>query len=297
MKFSLQVREVTPAALQPSVRQAEDAGFDAVHVSDHPGVSASPFVVLASIAAMTTHIRLGTYVLNTGVHHPVDVANAVITLDVVSGGRAVLGLGAGHTPAEWTSRGLKAPTPAARVDRLEAFVEIVQALIRGETVTTDADSVIPVQDAVIVEPRPLQASIPLLIGGNGGRVLSLASRVADMVSVTGLGATTSDGHRHLPMWTQAEIDRSFARIESSSTVKRDVLVQHLEITNNRASSLQTFATMAQVDVDLLDDIPFVLVGTRDHILDQMERNRTRWGIESYTVRESGLEAAEQLIAS
>ena len=103
-------------------RKAEKARFEAFLVADHPGVTASPFVALATAAAATSKITLGTYVVNAGVRDPLQIATDVATLDVVSGGRAQLGIGAGHTPAEWTMTGAPYPSPRAdhAPDRIRA---------------------------------------------------------------------------------------------------------------------------------------------------------------------------------
>lgn len=82
----------------------EGAAFDGLYVSDHPGTGPAPFVALAAAVAVTERIQLGTCVLNAGVWDPVALASEVATLDVVSGGRAVLGVGAGHTPESGSPR-------------------------------------------------------------------------------------------------------------------------------------------------------------------------------------------------
>ncbi|MDP1807252.1 MAG: LLM class flavin-dependent oxidoreductase, partial [Acidimicrobiales bacterium] len=102
----------------------EAAGFAGLYVSDHPGSGPAPFVALAAAAAVTERIQLGTCVLNAGVWEPMRLATEVATLDVVSGGRAVLGVGAGHTPSEWTSTGRPYPLAAERVDRMEELVTL-----------------------------------------------------------------------------------------------------------------------------------------------------------------------------
>jgi alkanesulfonate monooxygenase SsuD/methylene tetrahydromethanopterin reductase-like flavin-dependent oxidoreductase (luciferase family) len=98
--------------------KVEALGFDALYVADHPGVSASPFAALAAAASATSTLKLGTYVCNTGVREPVAIASDAATLDVISNGRLILGLGAGHTPAEWTMNGSDYPSARARVGRL-----------------------------------------------------------------------------------------------------------------------------------------------------------------------------------
>ncbi|WP_418607684.1 LLM class flavin-dependent oxidoreductase [Georgenia sp. SUBG003] len=85
-------------------REVEARGFDALTTADHPGSIASPFVALAAAGAVTSRIGLGSYVTNGGVREPQHVAADVATLDVVSGGRARLGLGAGHTPGRVAGR-------------------------------------------------------------------------------------------------------------------------------------------------------------------------------------------------
>ncbi len=101
-----------PRAFVALARKAEDIGCRAVYVADHPGATADPFASLAALAGATT-LRLGTYVLNAGVRDPLTIASAAATLDVLSGGRVVLGLGAGHTPAEWAMLGREPPSAAA----------------------------------------------------------------------------------------------------------------------------------------------------------------------------------------
>jgi hypothetical protein len=114
--FSLQALPDDAAGWLDLARRAEEIGFEALYVADHPGSCAAPFVALAAAAAVTSRLRLGSYVANAGVREPILLAADVATLDVVSGGRAVLGLGAGHTPAEWAAVGKVRPGVRARID-------------------------------------------------------------------------------------------------------------------------------------------------------------------------------------
>src|SRR5207248_5767674 len=93
-------------------------------------------------AAVTSKVRLATAVVNAGVWDPVALAAAVATLDVISDGRAVLGVGTGHTPTEWTTVGLTYPRPAERVERLVEVVDAVRQLLAGETVTVEGQHVV-----------------------------------------------------------------------------------------------------------------------------------------------------------
>jgi probable F420-dependent oxidoreductase len=296
--FNVQIGTKPVSDLRNLARKAEDHGISAILVADHPGHTASAFATLSYLAAITNTIQLGTYVLNTAVRHPIDVANDLLTLDMLSNGRAIAGLGAGHTPLEWTSRGLKYPSAGERVTQFIHFVEQLQPLLRGEVVTCPPErpSGRPVCDhAEIVDPRPTRPNIPLLIGGNGRRVLALAGRVADIVGFTGLGKTLADGHRHEAMWNPEEVDASVRCIGTERTPIRDSLVQCLEITNNRNSTLERFAKLADVEVAALTNNPFILVGTRSDISEQMISNYERWGITNYTIRDSSIDDAITLL--
>ena len=117
--------------------EVERRGFDGLYVGDHPGSGPAPFVALAAAAAATERIKVGTCVLNAGMWDPVALANEVATLDLVSDGRAVLGVGAGHTPDEWTSTGRPYPSPGERVERMVELIEATRALLRVSPCRTE----------------------------------------------------------------------------------------------------------------------------------------------------------------
>ncbi|MCI0384333.1 LLM class flavin-dependent oxidoreductase [Streptomyces sp. CNQ085] len=122
-------------------RHCETAGFDALLVPDHPGAAASPFVALAAAAPVTERIGLGPCVANAGVREPLLLASDIATLDVVSGGRARMALGAGHTPAEWAMVGSRRPDVAGRVRRFTAVAEPGVDLRMGTPGKTCAENV------------------------------------------------------------------------------------------------------------------------------------------------------------
>jgi len=199
------------------VAEVERSGFDGLYVSDHPGSGPAPFVALAAAAAVTERIQLGTCVLNAGVWDPIALAGEVATLDVVSGGRAVLGVGAGHTPQEWIARGRPFPTPGERVDRMMELVGATQALLRGESVSQQGGHFTLV-DATLAHPQPVGDRVPLMVGGNGTRVLRFAAQHAEIVGVTGLARTLPDGHRHEVDWSRSGLARIVETVRSAAEV-------------------------------------------------------------------------------
>ena len=177
--------------LAGAARAAEDAGFDAISVPDHvydPGGPAFPmfeaYTVLGALAAVTSSATLLTLASPVTFREPGLLAKAVTTLDVISGGRAVLSVGVGWDAAEHEAYGIEFPAPGERFDRLAEELAICRALFRDEQATFTG-TYYAVRDAYN-SPRPVRGSIPVLVAGNGEkRTLALAARYADACNVYG----------------------------------------------------------------------------------------------------------------
>ena len=172
---------------------AEQAGFDSVFVMDHfyqlpmlgPSDNAmlEAYTLLGALAARTTTARLGTLVTGVTYRNPAELAKEITTLDVISKGRAVLGIGAAWHDVEHQALGFDFPPVGERMDRLEEAVQICQAMFRGERPTFDG-RYYRVKDA-INSPLPVQRHVPLMIGGTGEkRTLKIAAQYADAVNLT-----------------------------------------------------------------------------------------------------------------
>ncbi|HEX2755651.1 MAG TPA: LLM class flavin-dependent oxidoreductase [Candidatus Limnocylindrales bacterium] len=167
---------------------AEVVGFDAVWISDHVGFGdpASPepgrwsgawdcWTLLAALAAVTTRVHLGTYVLCTAFRNPALLAKMAETLDEVSGGRVILGLGAGWNEIEFSSYGYPY---AERFGRFEDSLRIIAAMLRTGRATYNGRWE-RAADARI-EPRgPRAAGLPIMVGAGGPRMLRLTAELAD----------------------------------------------------------------------------------------------------------------------
>lgn len=290
--FALQAVPIDATEWPDTARRAEAAGFDTLLLPDHPGACASPFVALAAAAAVTSTIRLGSYVSNAGVREPMLLATDVATLDVLSGGRALLGIGAGHTPAEWAAVGRTRPDVADRVRRCVAVAEATVALLAGSEVTVDSD-VLRMTGARLTAPRPVQDRVPLLVGGGNTRLLDWAGRHADIVGLSGLGRTLPDGHRHTARWRLTEID---AQVALTGGRTLEALVQHFAVTDDPAGALAEAAGSTGLTVDELRATPFVLVGTVDEIAGAIRDHERRWGITRYALRRPALDLIEPVLA-
>ncbi|MEU7907051.1 LLM class flavin-dependent oxidoreductase [Actinoplanes sp. NPDC049118] len=292
--FALQAQPTDAADWLDLARRAEAAGFDTLSAADHPGSCASPFVALAAAAAVTTRIRLGSYVSNAAVREPILLASDVATLDVVSGGRAMLGLGAGHTPAEWDAVGRNRPDVRGRVARCIAVAEATMALLAGEKVTAGTPE-LTMFAAELTKPRPVQERIPLTVGTANSRLLRWAGEHADTVGLTGFGRTLADGHRHEARWRLSDVDAQVQLARDGGDATLEALVQQVEITDDAGAALAEHAVELGMSETELQAVPFVLVGTADEIVAAVRSHRERWGITRYAVRRPALEALASLL--
>jgi probable F420-dependent oxidoreductase len=186
MRIGIQLPEVEREVRWPEylamARAADEGGFDSIRVGDHLLYRGDgrpergpweAWTLLAALAAATERVRLGPLVACAGFHPPGLIAKMAATIDEVSGGRFVLGLGAGWSEAEFGAFGIPYDH---RVSRFEEAFAIVRGLLAGERVTL-AGRFWQADDAVLL-PRPARR-VPLMIGSNGPRVLGIALPHAD----------------------------------------------------------------------------------------------------------------------
>jgi len=197
---------ITPDALLDTARRAEAAGFSTLLVRDHfieePfGHQLAPFTALASVAAVTSTLRVGTLVLANDYRHPVIVAKEMATLDYLSGGRVELGMGAGFSVPEYQQAGLLLHSAGTRIDRLQESLRIITGLWTDEPCTFHGQHY--TIDSLNGYPKPMQGPRPpLLVAGGGRRILSMAAREADIVGLLSApivnGLITDDPTPRLP---------------------------------------------------------------------------------------------------
>jgi probable F420-dependent oxidoreductase len=282
-------------------RRCESVRCRALLVGDHPGSGPSPFVALAAAASVTSTLRLGSYVINAGVHDPLLLAGDVATLDVVSDGRAELGIGAGHTPAEWAMTGRTRPPPAGRIEHLIWMTTVVGDLLAGRSVPADAAG--GLIDAQLTGPRPVQHPVPVLVGGANPALLRWGGGHAEAVGLSGLGRTLADGHTHTVSWSAAQLDTQVGLVRHAAaqagmrTPALEVLVQHVEITDDRHQAARPFAAKQELAVDDVLAVPYMLIGSVGQIIEQLHTARARWGITRWVVRVDALDEAEQILAA
>lgn len=175
------------------VRHAESSGWGGIYYADHfmpnaedtSGPTSECWTTLAGIAAAVPRVRIGALVTGNTYRHPAVLAKMVANVDNISGGRAVLGLGAGWQENEHRAYGLEFSTLGGRMRRLEEACQVVKGLFSNDK-TTFEGKYYQLKDAPLA-PKPVQATLPLLIGGGGEKkTLLITAKYADEWNVWGL---------------------------------------------------------------------------------------------------------------
>src|SRR5215467_2077357 len=162
-------------------KQAEELGYASFLASDHVYWEFSPIAALQAAASATTTLRIGSHVFSNDFWHPVQLAREAATLDVLSGGRFELGIGAGYFAGEYAQAGIPFASAQERIARLEEAVQVITGLFRDEPLTFSGHYY---TIGGLRLPPPLQRPHPpLYMGGGGKLMLSAAARHADIVGI------------------------------------------------------------------------------------------------------------------
>jgi len=224
MKFSFWPRNsLAPDELLETVRTVEQTGWYGVWLADHympdtgdetpaRGDAYECWALLPAMAAITDRVRIGTLVSPTSVHHPAVLAKRATTIDRLSGGRMVLGLGAGWQINEHHAYGIELEPPGKRVSRFEEAIQIVRLMLSQDS-TTFHGACYDITDAPC-DPKPVQSPLPLLVGTRSPRMQRIAARYADEWNTWGAPDYAADRRRAL-LEACAQAGRDPATIRTS----------------------------------------------------------------------------------
>ncbi len=268
-------------------RRVETLGYATLVIPDNLQYTLAALPALAVAAAATRTLRVGTYVLANDYRNPVMLAKEAATLDLLSGGRFELGIGAGRPTAAAESGMLGIPfaTGGVRLARLAESLAIIKPLLAGQ----HASATGPHYAAADAEISPLptqQPQLPILVAGSGPRLLALAAREADIVAL-GVGPETSEAimAEKIALLREAAGER-FAQLEINI---------NLMMVGERMP--RWIAAQFGADAGQLarsGAVP-VLVGTTDEMCDTLERRRETLGISYIVVSDELMDALAPVV--
>ena len=302
--YGTPVSDLFPTVIAQA-REAEDAGFDAVFVMDHfyqlPGIGSpdqpmlESYSALSALATATSRVQLSALVTGNTYRNPTHLAKAVTTLDIVSGGRAVLGIGAGWYELEHQQLGFEFGTFSDRFERLEEALSFIAPMLHGERPTVDGHWYHT--ESAMNEPR-MRNDLPILIGGSGEKkTFGLTARYASHLNII---CDPADLPRKLAALDArcAEVGRDRSEIETSFLASA---VVGSDRESAMAGLIDTMRTRG-MDVDALDPARRAALesrsfaGTPEEIAAQIKARVLDQGIDGIVVNIMGNGHVEGVVA-
>jgi len=320
MDFGLQLAGLPAADIMALARKADELGVSSLYVPDHwayeqrgggglddKAPAWEAMTLLGAIAAATTKVRIGALVLCNLFRHPGTTASATTTLDHLSGGRAILGIGSGWTKLEFDMMGADFPDIKPRLRMLDESVRVIKQLWANPSTTFDGEFY-HLRDAISV-PKPVQKPHPpIMLGGSGKGLLRIAAREADIVNVisdAGRAGTilpaevaklTDEAFRGKLDFVRAEAKaagRDPSAITLSSAIFIPMLADTPEAARDFATGLGGFFGLPEPEVRRM---PMVLIGTAEECTAELRRRAKEWGVTHYILSGFGKPAAAERIA-
>jgi probable F420-dependent oxidoreductase len=272
--------------LADTAREAEGLGYSTLFVPDHFDEGFGPIAAMATAAAVTSTLNVGSLVLDCDFRHPAVLARELASIDLLSGGRLEVGLGAGWKRLDYERSGIPMDAPKVRVDRMIEHTRVLKALFASEPVTFHGEHYdITGLDGTPKPARP--GGPPILIGGGARRVLRFAGAEADIVGVNASihsgEIDTAAAHDALP----SRVDEKVTWVRDGAGARYDDLELNAwlavaDVTDDTAALADGLAAVFAADPKDVLASPLTLVGSVDEIVDRVQERRERWGY-SYTV--------------
>jgi probable F420-dependent oxidoreductase len=313
-RFGVQSFSATSAAdWRDKARRAEELGYAVFSLADHfigPGpaqertnhppqeLAAVPAIAVAAEA--TTRLRVGCRVFCIDYHHPVMLAKEAATLDLLSEGRVEIGLGAGWLAGEYAAANIPFERAGLRISRLGETVALMKALMADGQVSFEGEHYRV--EGFEGRPKPVQRPHPpIMIGGGGERVLSLAGRQADIVSFNfnnrsgmigpdGVQSSTAERTAQKVEWVRKAAGERFAELELE-------IGAYFTAVGDHAQAMATgMAGVFGLEVEAMQEHPHALFGTVDSICDTLLQRRGLYGISYVTVNDINMQEFAPVVA-
>jgi probable F420-dependent oxidoreductase len=285
------------AELTQTAKRAEAMGYSALVLPDHLVDQHAPIPVLAAVAAVTERLRIGTFVFNAGLRHPAVLAQDLASLDVLSGGRLEIGIGAGWNRPEHDAIGVPFGSAAERVGRLDEAIAVLKGCFGDGPFSFSGEHfTITEHDGL---PKPVQRPHPpLFVGGGGRRVLTIAARQAQIV---GLAPRLLPGDHRPPRpdprsFTAAATEEKIGWIRAAAGDRFGELELNcypsggpVAITNDARGEASRCADRLyqqsgmEISVAEVLESPHVFIGSIDSLTEKVVSLRERFGISSIMV--------------
>lgn len=286
-RFGIQEHRASSAKeWRDKARLVESLGYSTLNLPDHFGDQLGPIAALMSAADATTTLRVGSLVFDNDYRHPVVLAKEAATLDLLSDGRLDFGLGAGWLASDYEQAGIPYDPPGLRIERMTEALTIIKSFFAGGSVSFSGKHYkidgLEASPSAVQKPHP-----PIVLGGGGRRMLRLAAKEADIVSVN-YKLDEGKVNRKLVRTGFAEAtDEKLAWIKEAagdrlSEIELSVTIFVANVTDDRDVVAGAMAAGLGAEPTEVLEMPHFLIGTIEQIVEDLVARRERFGI-SYIV--------------
>ncbi len=299
-RFGVQGRTTGPREPWLSmVRKVEALGFSSYLALDHFVRGLDPVASLMAAAMATENLRVGSFVFDNDFRHPALLAKAAASLDVLSGGRLELGIGAGWLREEYDQTGIPFDPAGIRIERMTEAVRLIKQIFAKEHPVTFAGNYYTVTD-LICPPKPVQyPHPPIIIGGGSKKILSVAAREADIVGIT--TRALPDGAKDTADMTPVATAQKIAWVREAAgdrfaDIELNVAVSDVIVTDNGAEAADEVADRYGVTRDDVLASPQILIGSPEEMVERLQERRETYGFSYIVVTEPNLEKVAPVVA-
>jgi probable F420-dependent oxidoreductase len=290
----IDTRSVSRTQFLELAKGVEARGYATLLGTDHVGRWSS-VMLLGAASMVSSRLRVGTFVLNADLRHPILLAQDMATLDMLSGGRLEIGLGAGWMKGDYDAIGLALTPAGARIERLKETVRVVrEALERGRVERSGAADA----SATIAMPMSTQRPCPpILLGGGGPRLLSIAAEQADIISIN--PRSTQEGRLDPGDLDPRAMDEKIALLMARAGPRWEEVELNANLLGIGVTRETAHGPAAAVVRDMSDEqlatSPHFLPGDHGEIIEELEARRERWSLSYVVVRQAEMALMDPVV--
>lgn len=290
-----------------AARRYEDLGFSSLLLRDHFDDQLAPITAMTAAACATSRLRIGCLVLDNDYRHPLVLAKELASLDVLSGGRVEVGLGAGWMAPDYEQSGIPFDPPPVRVTRLEEGLRVMKGCFADDAFDYAGQHYgIVGHDAL---PKPVQRPHPpFMVGGGGRRVLGFAAREADIIALSprrrsneewadqNVADATAEATDAKVAWIRQAAGDRYAQLELSIVAPFVIVTDDRDATAATiAAGLETGDAGVEASAENVLASPYVLIGSVDQLADTLRERRERWDLSYIVVNDDSVDAIAPVV--
>jgi probable F420-dependent oxidoreductase len=272
------------------VRQVEDLGYASFHMDDHFGNQLAIVPALMAAADATSTILVGPHVAGVDFRNPVLFAKECATIDLLSEGRVTVGIGAGWSEKDYAIAGIHQDDAITRIERLREAVHVLKGLWAEGPFSFEGQHYrVAEVDAV---PKPY-SPIPLMIGGGGPKILTLAAEEADIVGINPKIVGRKINPESMATTAADAVDEKVGAVRAAAGDRFDELELQVQIfktvvTDRPQEAAEQLGPAFGLPPDVVLNAPFFQIGTVEQITETLQAMRERWGISYILFQSDGI---------